>query len=153
MIESALPQRPAILAGTDLYPCFCAVIFPYTKRYEEMIDISSYLFSTVKTPDSSHVDARQGSGVLFRWIGPQAAAVAECLCRQGRTGIAIFATRMGHPQEFLWSFRRAGGVKFMMAPFLSSLLPWIVHRRDWKDLRQALSPLWSYSLWEGRVFS
>ena len=33
----------------------------------------------------------------------------------------------------------------MKAPFLSSLLPWIVHRRDWKDLRQALSPLWSYS--------
>ena len=57
------------------------------------------------------------------------------------------------PQEFLWSFRRAGEVKFMKAPFLSSLLPWIVHRRDWKDLRQALSPLWSYSPWEGRVFS
>ena len=34
----------------------------------------------------------------------------------------------------------------MKAPFLSSLLPWIVHRRIWKDLRQALSPLWSYSL-------
>ena len=34
----------------------------------------------------------------------------------------------------------------MKAPFLSSPLPWIVHRRDWKDLRQALSPLWSYSL-------
>ena len=34
----------------------------------------------------------------------------------------------------------------MKAPFLSSLLPWIVHRRIWKDLRQAFSPLWSYSL-------
>ena len=34
----------------------------------------------------------------------------------------------------------------MKAPFLSSPLPWIVHRRDWKDLRQAFSPLWSYSL-------
>ncbi len=33
----------------------------------------------------------------------------------------------------------------MKAPFLSSPLPWIVHRRDWKDLRQAFSPLWSYS--------
>ena len=33
----------------------------------------------------------------------------------------------------------------MKAPFLSSPLPWIVHRRIWKDLRQALSPLWSYS--------
>jgi hypothetical protein len=33
----------------------------------------------------------------------------------------------------------------MKAPFLSSPLPWIVRRRDWKDLRQALSPLWSYS--------
>jgi hypothetical protein len=38
----------------------------------------------------------------------------------------------GHLQEFLWSFRRAGEVKFMKAPFLSSLLPWIVHRRIWK---------------------
>ena len=51
-------ERPAILSGRDLYPCFCAVIFPYAKRYEEMIDISSSLFSTVKTPDSSHADAR-----------------------------------------------------------------------------------------------
>ena len=41
--EAALPQRPAILTGTDLYPCFCAVIFPDTKKgYEEMIDISSW---------------------------------------------------------------------------------------------------------------
>ena len=24
-------------------------------------------------------------------------------------------------------------------------LPWIVHRGDWKGLRQAFSPLWSYS--------
>ena len=40
--------------------------FHTQKRYEEMIDISSCLFSTVKTPDSSHADARQGSGVLFR---------------------------------------------------------------------------------------
>ena len=28
---------------------------------------------------------------------------------------------------------------------LSSPLPWIVHRGDWKGLRQAFSPLWSYS--------
>ena len=28
---------------------------------------------------------------------------------------------------------------------LSSPLPWIVHRRNWKDFRQAFSPLWSYS--------
>ena len=28
---------------------------------------------------------------------------------------------------------------------LSSPLPWIVHRGNWKDLRQAFSPLWSYS--------
>ena len=32
--------------------------FHTQKRYEEMIDISSCLFSTVKTPDSSHADAR-----------------------------------------------------------------------------------------------
>ena len=51
----------------------------------------------------------------------------------------------GHPQEFLWSFRRAGEEKFMKVLSLSSPLPWIVHRRIWKDLRQALSPLWSYS--------
>ena len=63
---------------------------------------------------------------------PKVATEAEYLCRQGRTGIAIFATRMGHPQEFLWSFQRAGEVKFMKAPFLSSLLPWIVRRRNWK---------------------
>ena len=25
-------ERPAILSGTDLYPCFCAVIFPYAKK-------------------------------------------------------------------------------------------------------------------------
>ena len=41
----ALPpdsERPAILSDADLYPCFCAVIFPYTKRGdEEMMDISS----------------------------------------------------------------------------------------------------------------
>ena len=24
-------------------------------------------------------------------------------------------------------------------------LPWIVHRGDWEGLRQAFSPLWSYS--------
>jgi hypothetical protein len=29
---------------------------------------------------------------------------------------------------------------------LSSPLPWIVHRGNWKDFRQAFSPLWSYSL-------
>ena len=28
---------------------------------------------------------------------------------------------------------------------LSSPLPWIVHRGNWKDFRQAFSPLWSYS--------
>ena len=28
---------------------------------------------------------------------------------------------------------------------LSSPLPWIVNRRNWKDFRQAFSPLWSYS--------
>ena len=28
---------------------------------------------------------------------------------------------------------------------LSSSLPWIVHRGNWKDFRQAFSPLWSYS--------
>ena len=31
----ALPpdsERPAILSGRDLYPCFCAVIFPYAKK-------------------------------------------------------------------------------------------------------------------------
>ena len=33
----------------------------------------------------------------------------------------------------------------MKVPGLSSPLPWIVHRRDWKGLRQAFSPLWSYS--------
>ena len=49
------------------------------------------------------------------------------------------------PQEFLWSFRRAGEEKFMKVPSLSSPLPWIVHRGDWKGLRQAFSPLWSYS--------
>ena len=25
-------ERPAILSGRDLYPCFCAVIFPYAKK-------------------------------------------------------------------------------------------------------------------------
>ena len=49
------------------------------------------------------------------------------------------------PQEFLWSFRRAGEEKFMKVPSLSSPLPWIVHRGNWKDFRQAFSPLWSYS--------
>ena len=34
----------------------------------------------------------------------------------------------------------------MKASGPSSLLPWIVHRGDWKGLRQAFSPLWSYSL-------
>ena len=34
----------------------------------------------------------------------------------------------------------------MKASGPSSLLPWIVHRGDWKDFRQAFSPLWSYSL-------
>ncbi len=78
---------------------------------------------------------------------PQAAAGAECLCRQGKAGIAIFAIRMssrsssGVFMEF--SARRRGG--FMKAPFLSSQFPWIVHRRDWKDLRQAFSPLCRYS--------
>ena len=38
-------------------------------------------------------------------------------------------------------FWRAGEVKFMKAPFLSSPLPWIVHRGDWKGRRQAFSPL------------
>jgi hypothetical protein len=71
---------------------------------------------------------------------PQSAAEAEYLCRQ-RKKVRYIATRIGHPQEFLWSFRCAGEVKFMKAPFLSSPLPWIVHRRDWKDLRQAFSPL------------
>ena len=33
----------------------------------------------------------------------------------------------------------------MKASGPSSLLPWIVHRGDWKSLRQAFSPLWSYS--------
>ena len=33
----------------------------------------------------------------------------------------------------------------MKASGPSSLLPWIVHRGDWKGLRQAFSPLWSYS--------
>ena len=33
----------------------------------------------------------------------------------------------------------------MKVPSLSSPLPWIVHRGDWKGLRQAFSPLWSYS--------
>ena len=28
---------------------------------------------------------------------------------------------------------------------LSSPPPWIVHRGNWKDFRQAFSPLWSYS--------
>ena len=49
------------------------------------------------------------------------------------------------PQEFLWSFRRAGEEKFMKVHSLSSPLPWIVHRGNWKDFRQAFSPLWSYS--------
>ena len=48
----ALPpdsERPAILSGTDLYPCFCAVIFPYTnKGHEEMIAISSCPFCHCK---------------------------------------------------------------------------------------------------------
>ena len=48
------------------------------------------------------------------------------------------------PQEFLWSFRRAGEVKFMKASDPSSPLPWIVHRGDWEGLCQAFSPLWSY---------
>ena len=33
----------------------------------------------------------------------------------------------------------------MKVPSLSSPLPWIVHRGNWKDFRQAFSPLWSYS--------
>ena len=33
----------------------------------------------------------------------------------------------------------------MKASGPSSLLPWIVHRGDWEGLRQAFSPLWSYS--------
>ena len=33
----------------------------------------------------------------------------------------------------------------MKVPGLSSPLPWIVHRGNWKDFRQAFSPLWSYS--------
>ena len=33
----------------------------------------------------------------------------------------------------------------MKASGPSSLLPWIVHRGDWKGLCQAFSPLWSYS--------
>ena len=33
----------------------------------------------------------------------------------------------------------------MKAPSLSSPLPWIVHRGNWKEFRQAFSPLWSYS--------
>ena len=64
-------------------------------------------------------------------------------CRQGKAGIALLppGCLAGHPQEFLWSFRRAGEVKFMKAPFLSSPLPWIVHRGDGKGRRQAFSSL------------
>ena len=78
---------------------------------------------------------------------PGVAAVAECLCRQGKAGIAIFATRMssrsssGVFMEF--SAHRRGKIHEGSVP--SSPLPWIVHRRDWKDLRQAFSPLCRYS--------
>ena len=42
------------------------------------------------------------------------------------------------PQEFLWSFRRAGEEKFMKVLSLSSPLPWIVHRGNWKALSPGL---------------
>ena len=59
--DLALPpdsERPAILTGMDTIRVFVLSSFHTQKRYEEMIDIPSCLFSTVKTPDSSHADAR-----------------------------------------------------------------------------------------------
>ena len=42
-----------------------------------------------------------------------------------------------------FSARRRGEIHEVLS--LSSPLPWIVHRGNWKDFRQAFSPLWSYS--------
>ena len=44
-------ERPAILTGTDLYPCFCAVFYSSIKGGEEII-ISSPPFFCTRNPDA-----------------------------------------------------------------------------------------------------
>ena len=57
------------------------------------------------------------------------------------------------PQEFLWSFRRAGEEKFMKVPSLSSPLPWIVHRGNWKALSPGLFRLSGHIVgWTGKMY-
>jgi len=50
------------------------------------------LFPTSKTPESSQCRCAVGLRRSASMNRPGAAAEAECLCRQGRTGIAIVAT-------------------------------------------------------------
>ena len=53
-------ERPAILSGTDLYPCFCAVFYSSLKGGEEII-ISSSPFFAQGTPMPSHPQYPIGS--------------------------------------------------------------------------------------------
>ena len=55
---------------------------------------SNLFFPTSKTPESSQCRCAVGLRRTVSMNRPGVAAEAECLCRQGKAGIAIFATRI-----------------------------------------------------------
>ena len=57
-------ERPAILTGTDLYPCFCAVFYSSIKGGEEII-ISSPPFFCTRNPDALSSPILNELGVCY----------------------------------------------------------------------------------------
>ena len=66
---------------------------------------SDLFFPTSKTPESSQCRCAVGLRRTVSMNRPGVAAEAECLCRQGRTGIAIVATMISD-RSFFRSFCR-----------------------------------------------
>ena len=121
---------------------------------------SNLFFPTAKTPESSQCRCAVRLRRSASMNRPGVAAEAECLCRQGRTGIAIVATVISD-RSFFRSFGRyfiagaPGGRRDsrVMVSILPPPFPWIKRFRDEENFHQAFPPLWPYSLEEWRQVS